>query len=526
MGRLTPARLLVALLALVAIGGALWRLQDATLDVIVERAAPGGVPVTVFRPASGAYPGPVVVIAHGFAGAQQLMLPFAVTLARHGHVAVTFDFPGHGRNAEPLPGGISDDRRASAALLDALGKVEAFARGLPEGRDGVMLLGHSMGGDIVLRHAMQRGDAIAGTVAVSTFGMAVRPGEAGPRNLLAMVGGWEPAMLRQEAARMAASGLPAGTAVVAGRSYGDFAAGTARRLEVVPGVEHIAVLYGTAGLRAAAQWADGVAGRAPAPVRFVDARGPWIGLLLLGLVALAWPLAALLPRADRGRLGASAGLGAGLGWRRLWWVAVLPAAATPLVLRVLPTEALPLLLGDYVAAHCALYGALTALCLWRAGATMPWTREPAQRTRWWPVLVGGAALAAYGTLGIGSAIDAEIMAFWPVGARWWLVGALLAGLLPFFLADEWLTRGPGAPRLAYAATKFCFLLSLALAIALDLKRLFFLIIILPVILLLFLAFGRFSAWAWRATGHPWIAALGNAAILAWAIGTIFPMVAR
>jgi hypothetical protein len=149
-----------------------------------------------------------------------------------------------------------------------------------------------------------------------------------------------------------------------------------------------------------------------------------------------------------------------------------------------------------------------------------------RRTAWGAVAFGGLALAAYGTLGIGGALDAEVMAFRPVGDRWWLVAAMLAGLLPFFLADEWATRGPGAAPLAYAATKLCFLLSLALAIALDLKRLFFLIIIVPVILLLFLAFGRFSAWGWRATGHPWVAGIGNAAILAWAIATIFPLVAR
>ena len=53
-----------------------------------------GIPATVFRPASGP-PGPVVVIAHGFAGSQQLMRSFAATLARNGYVAVTFDFAGH-----------------------------------------------------------------------------------------------------------------------------------------------------------------------------------------------------------------------------------------------------------------------------------------------------------------------------------------------------------------------------------------------------------------------------------------------
>ncbi len=519
--RLTLARILVGVAALCAVALALWRLQEATAPLQVEAVEVGDIPVTVYRPTSGTPPGPVVVVAHGFSGAQQLMLPFAVTLARHGHVAVTFDFPGHGRNTAPLPGGLRDDRRASGALLDTLSAVIAFARGLPEGDGRVVLLGHSMGGDIVLRHAVAQGEAIAGTVAVSTFGAAVRPGGAVPENLLAVVGGWEPDRLREEAERMAAEGVPG-----LGAGPARFAEGTARRVVVVPGVEHIGVLYGTEGLRAAAEWLDGVAGRPPRPVAFVDARGPWIGLLMLGLIALAWPLAALLPRADKGRLGASAGLGAGLPWRRLWPVAVVPAVATPLLLRLVPTEALPLLLGDYVAAHCAVYGILTGIGLVLLRAELPFGQLAMRRTAWGAVAFGGLALAAYGTLGIGGALDAEVMAFRPVGDRWWLVAAMLAGLLPFFLADEWATRGPGAAPLAYAATKLCFLLSLALAIALDLKRLFFLIIIVPVILLLFLAFGRFSAWGWRATGHPWVAGIGNAAILAWAIATIFPLVAR
>ena len=519
--RLTFARILVGLAALCAVAVAAWRLHGATLPLQVEAVRIGDIPATVFRPTSGTPPGPVIVIAHGFSGAQQLMLPFAVTLARQGHVAITFDFPGHGRNTAPLPGGLRDDRRASTALLGALTAVEDYARRLPEGDGRVVLLGHSMGGDIVLRDAIARGEAIAGTTAVSTFGAAVKPGGPVPRNLLAMAGGWEPALLREEAARMAAEGVPD---IAADPQH--FAAGTARRVVIVPGVEHIAVLYGSDGLRAAAEWADGIAGRPAAPVAFVDARGPWIGLLMLGLIALAWPLAALLPRADKGRLGASAGLGAGLPWRRLWPVAVVPAVATPLILRVVPTEALPLLLGDYVAAHCAVYGVLTGIGLVLLRAERPFGQLATRRTTWAAVAFGGLALAAYGTLVIGGALDAEVMAFRPEGPRWWLVAAMLAGLLPFFLADEWATRGPGAAPFGYAATKLCFLLSLALAIALDLKRLFFLIIIVPVILLMFLAFGRFSAWAWRATGHPWVAGIGNAAILAWAIATIFPLVAR
>ena len=82
----------------------------------------------------------------------------------------------------------------------------------------------------------------------------------------------------------------------------------------------------------------------------LDARGGAIGLLLGGLLALAWPLSHLLPRA------AAAPAGGGLPWRRFWPIALLPAIATPLLLRLLPTSFLPILLGDYLTVHCAVYG--------------------------------------------------------------------------------------------------------------------------------------------------------------------------
>ena len=94
------------------------------------------------------------------------------------------------------------------------------------------------------------------------------------------------------------------------------------------------------------------------------------------------------------------------------------------------------------------------------------------------------------------------------------------------MADEWLTRGTNSRRGAYALTKFCFLLSLALAVALNPMKLFFLIIIVPAILLLFLAFGLISHWSYRATHHPLPGAIANAAVFAWAIGVTFPMIVR
>ena len=136
------------------------------------------------------------------------------------------------------------------------------------------------------------------------------------------------------------------------------------------------------------------------------------------------------------------------------------------------------------------------------------------------------AVAAYAILVIGLPIDRYVTSFFPIEPRLPLILAVLCGTLPYFAADEWLTRGRTAPRGAYALTKLCFLLSLALAIGLNLQRLFFLIIIVPVILIFFLVYGLFSAWAYRRTHDPLVGALANALAFAWAIAVTFPMISR
>ena len=79
---------------------------------------------------------------------------------------------------------------------------------------------------------------------------------------------------------------------------------------------------------------------------------------------------------------------------------------------------------------------------------------------------------------------------------------------------------------AYFVTKLCFLLSLVGAIALNPQRLFFLAIIVPAILLLFVVYGLFSRWMGRASGHPAVAAVANALAFGAFIAVTFPLVAR
>jgi dienelactone hydrolase len=519
---------LVGLLAVVAIATATRQLEASTDGLAISMQRLGTTPITVFRPTPSARPAPVVLIAHGFAGSQQLMQPFALTLARNGFVAITFDFPGHGRNSAPMRGGLTDQDASLRTLLAAMEQMGAFARGLATSADGgeggegrYAVVGHSMASDIAVRHAQAHAEVQA-TVGVSLFAPSIKadtPGDS-PRNLLAISGALEPQMMATEALRVV--GRVAGDGAAPDTTYGRFENGTARRATQSPGVEHIGVLYSTRTLAETLDWLNAAFARLPASHPFIDARGPWLGLLLAGLVALAWPLSRLLPHV--GSSVAPALRGERLrwwGWRGQAALSLLPALMTPLLLWKLPSDFLPILLGDYLVLHFGLYGLLTM------AGFLAFGRRPPRiaRSRMLALSLAILFTSAYALLAVGVPVNRYVFNVHPEAARLPLILVLCAGTLPYFLADEWLTRDTGAPRSAYVVSKLCFLLSLVLAIALNPQRLFFLAIIVPAILLLFIIYGLFSRWAGRRTGHPAVAATANALAFGCFIAVTFPLVA-
>ena len=507
-----PFRLLTLVLALVgafAVAVSIFQLRAARADVIQQQISIGHIPATVYRK-PGVQNAPVVIIAHGFAGSEPLMVSFAYTLARNGLIAVTFDFAGHGRNPLPMTGDITREDGATRTLLGETEEVLAYARTLGDGR--VALLGHSMASDIIVRAAALHPD-VAATVAVSMFSPAVT--RETPKNLLVIVGDWE-GFLKTEALRV--TGLVAAPQVASpGVTYGDFSKGTARRATFSNYAEHVGVLYRPESLSEAQLWLDQAFGVSrTGPIEIAE-RGRWIALLFVGIALLAKPLTSLFPTI------AAPPAGAGLPWRQLWLPLIVPAVVTPLILRVLPTHFLPVLVGDYLACHFGMYGLVTVACLLWMGKRGP-SRQDISRAAGKLGLATAALLALYG-LGVVWPIDAEFTNFIPTPARIPLIAAMAAGTVIYFLADEWLTRGEGSARGAYFASKVAFIVSLAIAVALDFERLFFLIIIVPMIVLFFWFFGLMSAWVYRRTGHPWVAGLANAIAIAWAVGVVFPMVA-
>ncbi len=487
-------RICVAAACLVAIAVCVWRLEAARAGLVIEHVSAGTVPVTIHRRPDAE--GPAVVIAHGFAGSRQWMQALAIGLARAGYVAVSFDFAGHGRNRTPMTGDITRIEGTTQQLMTETARVIDTALMVTPGHDRVALLGHSMAADIIVRQAIAD-NRVAAVVGISMHSEAITARE--PANLLAVSGQWERGL---RASALAALRLVSPDANE-GDTVEDAASGTMRRAAVAPNVEHVGVLYSSTTLAEALAWLDETFERdGGAPVAL---NGGWLALLLAAIIALGWPLAACLPRGPAPQP---------IPARRFALAVGIAALATPLLLTWFELRFLPVMVADYLAVHLAVYGILALAILWRGGIrfgkAMP---------------LATALVALYGIAVFGFALDRYAASFLPHAGRWPVILAVALGAVPVMLADAVLCEAGHARLWRVIAARGGFLASLALAIALDFERLFFLIIALPVIIVFFIAFGLLGGWAGRRTGSPAVSGIALGVILAWSIGVSFPLYA-
>lgn len=492
-------RALIFCLAVAVMALSIWQLEAERSGLaIAPLSVEGGTPATLYTQVEGDE-APVVVIAHGFAGSRQLMEPFALTLARAGYVVASFDFEGHGRNPRPMSGDVTSIDGTTRLLMDETARVARAALAHPRADGRLAYLGHSMASDVVVRQALENPPTQA-VVAVSMFSEAVTVDA--PRNLLIIAGEWE-ARLADEAlraVRLANSDAQEGAIV------GDPSLGTGRRAVIVQNVEHVGILYARPSLHAARDWLDASFGResvAPLPWR-----GGWIMALLLATVTLAWPLAKALPPRAQPRSDA-------LTTQRFLFASLGPALLVPLILTPFDISLLPVLVADYLALHLGLYGLMTL------GLLGYWGQLHGQ----FPARAFGIALAVagFGILVLGGVLDRYVASFVPHAGRVGVIAALTLGAVPFLLGDAILTQGGRAKLWRVVLVRSAFLLSLGMAVALNMEALFFLLIILPVIVLFFLLFGTMSGWVGRRTGLPAACGLGLGLVLAWSLGVSFPM---
>ncbi|GAB4314204.1 MAG: hypothetical protein Kow0069_15550 [Promethearchaeota archaeon] len=299
-----------------------------TRDLFVEGPDGVEVAISVYEQKLGGGVKPAVLLGHGVMVNKEVFDGLAKELAKAGFLAVALDFRGHGHSGGYLEGDLVNDFLAAKSYV----VDRAAERGdVEEGRLGVV--GFSMGGGAAFELCARDGDFKAMVGLAPSF----RPdlvNATTPSNLLVEVGaleeafdyrGYLPAFYNR-------TGL-SGEQFQVGAFYGNFSDGTATRLEVKPGVDHLTVPW-DAGVHAdVVEWMTVAlepqppyepASRVTTHLRFA-----WASLGLLGGVGLAFVLVKPVAGALLGR-GRAEGDGQGLEeQQRETGEAEVPGAASP-----------------------------------------------------------------------------------------------------------------------------------------------------------------------------------------------------
>jgi pimeloyl-ACP methyl ester carboxylesterase len=490
-------RWLMAMVGLLLVLLSVWQLAAATRGLEITNIRSTVPPLTIISPKEGEPSSrPLVLIGHGFAGSSVIMRGFALSLAHAGYTVVLWDFDGHGTNPQPLASDMRSDAllaNAEAALAEAQERGFGVPGQAPE--PGSAILGHSMGSGVALLFGQEHPETAA-TIAVSPVGQPVTPDL--PRNLLLMAGTLEAAFLRNAEERLAEAGGPGG----------DPAAGTARKLVPIPGVEHISILFSPTAHAAAREWLNATFGLQPGAKGYTDRRILWYGLGLIGTLLAAIAVASSLAEpvsasaAQRPwwwRLGALTG--GALGATLVLWLAGRAGLGLGALLR--------LQVGGYLLLWFGVAGLLGLLLLWNRPS------PPSRRA-----VLGG--LLAFAALWLGVGLLGQLVWLpWLLIPRrlvLWPLGALL--MLPWFLAAGEASRGTGiAGRAGWWLTQSAILVG-ALTLALQLSpEMGFLLLILPLFPII-LGLHTLAAAPYRGS---WPFALGGALFVSWLLLAVFPL---
>ncbi len=465
--------------------------EDRGLSITHIQA--GELPVTLISPdAEIKIDRPLVLIGHGVAGSRVIMRGYALTLAYAGYNVALWDFSGHGGNSQPLP----VDRNEGALVVDAEAALQAAKdNGYPVER--IAVLGHSMGSGVALSYGILHPETMA-TIAVSPVD---RPVTAElPRNLLLLAEGFDQRFIGNAWQLLVQAGGPGG----------DPGLGTARKMEVISGVEHILIMFSPTAQKAARQWLDDTFVSQPGAEDYTDRRLLWYVIGLVGTLLFFWSLSPLINEMEYETIE-PVELSVG---RRIGALVVGALGATG-ILYVLSQAGLDinnllgLLVGGYLLLWFAVAGALSILLL---------GRMPGQLVR--PALFGSLMVFATLWIGLGLLGNYVLLPWIMISKRliFWPLGVLLS--LPWLVAVAQAVLP--ASRLGRALWWLGYSLILVGALSLSLRlnpELGFLILILPIFpLVLGLHALAAGPYRWRSTF-----ALGGALFIGWLVIAVFPL---
>lgn len=459
-----------------------WGVVASRPGLVVRSLMDDQVPLLYLAPASDQAPG--VLVAHGFAGSKQLMLAYGHVFAHAGYAVMLWDFDGHGANPNSLQR-FDLQQNLSVALEALLKQPEVDPARLA-------LLGHSMGSGVVMTAGLTNPDRFAATIAISPTGADVSP--QAPRNLQLQAGSWEGAFVRNAERLLAEAGGP----------NANFAAGTARKLIIVPHVEHITILFSDTSHQAARQWLDATFNHTHSS-RYVDRRMVWYGFHLLGWLLLLTVVAPSLTSQRTAKL-----------------TIPLPRQVGGLLLAPLVATGGLALLAQYV--NVQALGSIQvggAVAAWFLLAGVGWLGSLARLARPTGRTLGlGVAVFAILWIAFGAMAQVVWLQWWliPVRFRLWL--PLAIACLPWFLASGMVQQGVGtSTRIAWWLGQSVGLIGGFLLTLQLLPQLGFIVLLLP----LFPPLIGILSWVAGLIKDAWIYAIASALFFGWILAAGFPL---
>jgi pimeloyl-ACP methyl ester carboxylesterase len=442
-----------------------------------------GIPLIYLAPQQAtAIPG--VLIAHGFAGSKQLMLGYGHVFAQAGYAVMVWDFDGHGANPTPL------QRYDLQPNLDVA--LQALLEQPEVDPSRLAVLGHSMGSGIAMTTAIQNPDRFAATVAISPTGADVTPQL--PPNLQLQAGSGEGRFITN-AERILAQ---------AGGENADLARGQGRELVIIPGVEHITILFSNSSHQAALRWLNTTFGRS-LDSHYVDRRMGWYGLHLLGWLMGFAAIAPILQQTSATAVKVSS-------VRRWMGLMVSPIAATlGLILLSQPFE-LQNLGGVQVGG---------AVGVWFLIAGSTWLAVVAHLPRLTLRSVGlGIVLFSLLWLAFGAMAQVVWLQWWLIPMRFRLWLPLAIACLPWFLASGIVQHKTKlGQRFLWWLAQSAILISGFVLTLNFLPQLGFMFLLLPLfpplMIILSLVAGLLN--------QVWVYAIGSALFFGWLLAAGFPL---
>ncbi|NVM30109.1 MAG: alpha/beta hydrolase [Candidatus Helarchaeota archaeon] len=229
---------------------------------------------------------PVIVMGHGIIVNKEMMTNFAIELANYGFIVANLDWSGHGQSTSPF-GNLTEDLEAVISqipLLQPLANMSAMG-----------LLGYSLGGFGTYPYAINNSNVKA-WVGVGTRANGDISNTTNPRNVLMIIGSLDEA-LSPEDAKVPMVNLINATSVDEvefEREYGNISIGTARKIHVVPGADHLITPWHRDFVVPAVNWTLRSFGMSLPTTFAFDVRTVFVWVGFFGLVGLTFCLAVIL----------------------------------------------------------------------------------------------------------------------------------------------------------------------------------------------------------------------------------------